>query len=84
MSHCFPQNPSHKLVPKTYQSLSQKPTKHMKTLSFGGGQFARSNFNTRKLSTRVALYFFGHSFLGCGSYDLGIWQDFSPMSPLPS
>ena len=43
-----------------------------------------SNFNSREFDTREVFLIFGHNFLGCGSYDLGIWQDFSPMSPLPS
>ena len=43
-----------------------------------------SNLNTREFNTREVVWFVGHNFLGCGSYDLGIWQDFSPMSPLPS
>ena len=32
----------------------------------------------------VKFFVFDHNFLGCGSYDLGIWQEFSPMSPVPS
>ena len=40
--------------------------------------------NTREFTIREVFLVFDHNFLGCGSYDLGIWQDFSPMSPLPS
>ena len=42
------------------------------------------DFNSRSVHTREVVQLFGHSFLGCGSYDLKCWQDCSPMSPLPS
>ena len=41
-----------------------------------------SNFNSREFYTREVCLDFGHSFLGCGSYNLKLWQDLSPMSPL--
>ena len=44
----------------------------------------RSNFHSRGVNTRKVVQLFGHNFLGCGSYDLGISPDFSPMPPLPS
>ena len=44
----------------------------------------RSNFNRRGVNTREAFQRFGHNFFGCGSYDLGIRLDCSPMSPLRS
>ena len=39
---------------------------------------------SRGVNTRDFVQSVGHNFLGCESYDLGIWHDFSPMSPLPS
>ena len=44
----------------------------------------RSNFSSRGARTRESVSLFGHAFLGRGSYDLNMWQDLSPMSPLPS
>ena len=36
----------------------------------------RSNFNSRGVNSRECFWLFGHNFLGCGSYDLGIWNRF--------
>ena len=44
----------------------------------------RSNSNSRGVNTREGFLSCGHNFVGCGSYDLGIWQDVSTMSPLSS
>ena len=43
-----------------------------------------SPINSRVVNTREAVLFSGHNLSGSGSYDLGIWQDSSAMSPLPS
>ena len=43
-----------------------------------------SNVHTRELNHLKVVQSLGHNFLGSRSYDLGIWQDFSTMSPLPS
>ena len=47
-------------------------------------QSIRSNFSTFEFDTDEVVELVGHFFLGCGSYGLEMWQDFSPMSPLPS
>ena len=54
------------------------------TASRGSPVAVRSNFDSLGVNTREVFLLFSHNFLGCGSYDLGIWQKLSPMSPLPS
>ena len=46
--------------------------------------FICSNYDTCEFNTRECVEFVGHNFLGWRSHDLGIWQDFSPVSPQPS
>ena len=49
-------------------------------LIFESGSFD-STLIKIQFDTREVFQLFGHHFLGCGSYDLEIWQD---VSPLPS
>ena len=60
---------------KSYQD-SYKPRQPSRT--------PENQQKSRGADTREVCWLFGHNFVWCRSYGLGIWQDFSPMSPLPS
>ena len=62
----------------------ETPTLGIPGFSFLFKHILRSHFNRRDVDTLDVFQFFGYSFVGCGSHDFNIWQDFSPMSPLPS